>query len=389
VVRTPVISLLLVINNLESGGAERQLLAILPALARRGFAPRIHVLTHRGALADRFEAAGISVSAPPGAKWLNRLPVPIGRPVLLMASALTLFCLLYKRRPDIVHFILPPAYLVGGLVSLVAPTRVRMMSRRNLNHYQRRFPFLAQIERWLHQRMAAVVGNSAAIVAELRDEGAPAARLHLIRNGIELARFADADGAAVRAALGISATALVLITVANLNPYKGHADLIEALGRSKDRLPADWQLLCVGRDDGIGAALRDSAEQAGIAAHLRWLGSRDDVPGLLAAADIGLLCSHQEGFPNAILEYMAAQIPTIATRVGGSAEAVLHGETGLLVPPHDPERLGAAILALASDTQRRVAFGQAGRNRVERDFAMERCINDYAVLYTSLAKGAR
>jgi glycosyltransferase involved in cell wall biosynthesis len=380
---------LIVINNLDSGGSERQLLAVLPALKQRGFAPSIHVLTHRGVLAGRFEAAGIPVREPFAAAWLSRLPAPLRRPLLLLASAVTLLYALYRRRPEILHFVLPPAYLVGGLASLVAPTRIRVMSRRNLNLYQRRAPLLAQIERWLHRRMDAIVGNSEAILAELRGEGVVAARLHLIRNGIDLVRFGTVDRAAVRAVLGIGETALTMIVVANLIPYKGHVDLLAALDRVKHRLPAEWHLLCIGRDDGIGAALRDRAEQAGLAEHVHWLGSRDDVPALLAAADMALLCSHQEGFPNAILEAMAAGLPVIATRVGGSAEAVVEGETGLLVPPHDPERLGEAILVLAGDAGKRAAFGRAGRSRVECDFALSRCVADHDALYRRLTAAGR
>ena len=379
-------SLLIVINNLDSGGAERQLLAVLPALKRAGFAPRIHVLTHRGALAPRFEAAGVPVDAPWGAAWLGRLPALLGRPLLLFVSALTLLYSLHRRPPDILHFVLPPAYLVGGLVSLAGPKTVRVMSRRNLNLYQQRRPLLAWLERRLHGRITAVIGNSEAILSELRGEGVPAARLHLIRNGIDLGLFGQIDRRAARAALGIPETALVMITVANLIPYKGHADLLAALDRVRDRLPPDWYLMCVGRDDGTGLALLQRA--AGFAGNVHWLGSRDDVPFLLAAADIGLLCSHQEGFPNAILEAMAASLPVIATRVGGNAEAVLDGETGLLVPPHDPARLGAAILALAGDGEKRAAFGRAGRNRVERDFALARAAAEQAALYRQLLQAA-
>jgi glycosyltransferase involved in cell wall biosynthesis len=119
---------------------------------------------------------------------------------------------------------------------------------------------------------------------------------------------------------------------------------------------------------------------------VHWLGSRDDIPDLLAAADIGLLCSHQEGFPNAVLEAMAAGLPVIATRVGGSAEAVVDGDTGLLPPPHDPKRLGEAILLLAGDAEKRAAFGRAGKDRAEREFALARAIADHMAFYRRLVQ---
>ncbi|HUN51891.1 MAG TPA: glycosyltransferase [Candidatus Sulfotelmatobacter sp.] len=378
-------SLLVVITDLDSGGTERQLLAVLPKLRQRGLDIGICVLTHAGTMAQQFTAAGISVHEPVGAAWLGRLPSRLARPLLHLASALTLLRLLYRRRPEILHFILPPAYLVGGLASLAAPPGIRVMSRRSLNLYQRRYPLLARLEHRLHRRMQAIIGNAQAVLADLRAEGVPAARLHLIRNGIDVSRFAGVDRAVVRAGLGIGGDALVLIVVANLIPYKGHADLLAALAQVQDRLPRDWQLLCVGHDTGrIGPALQQRALRDGIAGHLHWLGSRDDVPQLLAAADVALLCSHEEGFPNAILEAMAAGLPVIATRVGGSAEAVLDGETGILVPPREPRLLGDAIAALAGDATRRSAYGRAGRRRVEREFALERAVDAYDRLYRDL-----
>ena len=85
-----------------------------------------------------------------------------------------------------------------------------------------------------------------------------------------------------------------------------------------------------GRDDGIGSSLKTKTRKLGIAEHVRFLGQRPDVVELLRIADIGLQCSHEEGFSNALLEAMAAGLPTIATDVGGTAEAVVDGVTGLL-----------------------------------------------------------
>jgi glycosyltransferase involved in cell wall biosynthesis len=176
----------------------------------------------------------------------------------------------------------------------------------------------------------------------------------------------------------------VLALIANLIPYKGHADLLHALALVKQRLPRDWTMLCVGRDDGIGGALAALARDLGLARHLRWLGPRDDVPALLAASDIGLLCSHQEGFANSILEGMAARLPMVVTDVGGNGEAVCDGETGLVVPPRDPARLAEAIVALARDPARRRAMGAAGRRRVAAEFSIEACVSAYERLYEGL-----
>jgi glycosyltransferase involved in cell wall biosynthesis len=178
-----------------------------------------------------------------------------------------------------------------------------------------------------------------------------------------------------------------LIIVANLIPYKGHADLVQALAICRQRMPLDWCLLIVGRDDGIQEQLQRQIDIIGSADRIRFLGARRDVPALLAAADIGLLVSHQEGFSNAILEGMAAGLPMIVTDVGGNAEAVRHGETGLVVPARDPDQLAAAIVRLSNDAAARNAFGNAGRERVREYFSFASCVDRYDRLYRGLWRG--
>jgi glycosyltransferase involved in cell wall biosynthesis len=140
----------------------------------------------------------------------------------------------------------------------------------------------------------------------------------------------------------------------------------------------------VGRDDGIGADLAARAEAAGLAAQVRFLGQRDDVPDLLAASDIAVSASHEEGSSNAVLEAMAAGLGVVATDAGGNAEAIRPGIDGLLVPPRDPAALGAALVALAGDAGLRARLGDAARARATRDFSLTACVDRYAALYRGL-----
>jgi glycosyltransferase involved in cell wall biosynthesis len=183
----------------------------------------------------------------------------------------------------------------------------------------------------------------------------------------------------------------MMITVANLVPYKGHADLIRALGRIKGELDKGlehgWTLLCAGRDDGILWDLVRLARQEGIDGNVRFLGSRRDVPDLLKASDIGLLCSHEEGFPNAVIEGMAAGLPMIVTAVGGNSEAVTHDETGQIVPPKDPAAIAAAILRYLTEPQLAERCARASRARVEQAFSLPASAAAYDKLYTGLLAG--
>jgi glycosyltransferase involved in cell wall biosynthesis len=288
-----------------------------------------------------------------------------------------------------VHFFLPASYLVGGPLALLARMPNLVMSRRSLNLYQRKRPLVSRLERWLHKRMDAILGNSGAVVRELIEvEGCPPNRVGLIHNGIDTTAFSgQPDKAAIRAELDIDPKSFVAIIVANLIPYKGHGDLLDALSRVRDRLPQPWTLLCVGRDDGILPQLEDLARAQGIADRVRFLGERKDVPRLLAAGDIGLLCSHQEGFSNAILEGMAAGLPMVVTDVGGNGEAVADGETGFVVPARDAGALSEAIVKLASEPSLRAKQGKKARARVEAQFSIQTCVSKYDRLYSALLAG--
>lgn len=376
--------ILYVIGSMEVGGAEQHLLRVAGALAARGWQPTVFALNPHGPLAPAFEAAGVpvrGVSLPAAwARWL-RHPRVIAWTGLLL-SMLLLVWTYWRLRPRVAHFFLPAAYIVGGTASLVAPPVLRVMSRRSLNHYQAKHRLFRRIELWLHGRMDLVCGNSAAVVRDLQSEGVAQDRLRLIYNGIETGRFqAKRTRAEVRAELGIQDTAVVMMMVANLIPYKGHTDLVQALGAVQAFLPPEWVCVCVGRDDGIAASLMEQARAAGIWDHFRFTGSRQDVPDLLAAADVGVLCSHEEGFSNAVIEGMVSGLPMVVTDVGGNAEAVLHGETGLVVPARNPDALGDALLQICNDPEQRARMGRAGRQRVMDHFSMEACVKNYESLY--------
>lgn len=367
-----------VVGKLDRGGTERHLLQVLPPLREFAIAPEVFALHGGGVLAPAMRGAGVPVI-----EGTRRRGLPG-----LVAASLALAGFFRRARPDVIHFFLPEAYLLGALCSVVRPRARRVMSRRSLNHYQRRYPGIRAIERSLHARMHAVLGNSRAVIDELLAEGAPRTRLGLLHNGIATAEWLAADErGAVRARLGIPAEALVGVTVANLIHYKGHRDLVAALASVRECLPDGWLWLCVGRDDGLGRELCAVASQAGLAEHLRWVGEQAGVRDYLVAADLAVLPSHEEGFSNAVLEAMAAALPLIASAVGGNSDAILDGATGLLVPPRDPSALGRAILALARDPPRRHALGLAARERVASVFTLERCIACYADLYHGLLAG--
>lgn len=367
--------ILVVVPRLKVGGTERHLLQVLPRIDKHSHDVTVFTTRGAGSLDRDLRAAGVAVVNTP-----QLLP---GR-LNAFVAFLHLCVYLARHRPDLVHCFLPEAYIAGAPASLVVAGAKRVMSRRSLNDYQAKRPLARPIEIWLHKRMDALIGNSRAVVDQLREEGAADDRLGLIYNGTDTAAFAAVDRDQVRRRLGLASDTLVLVIVATLYPYKGHEDLLEALALAEDALPERWTLFVAGRDEGVERRLRAKAQRLGLDRHIVWLGETAAVAELLCASDIGILCSHEEGFPNAALECMAAGLPMIVTPVGGSAEAVLDGETGLFVPPRDPQALSRAITDLASDPERRRALGTAGRVRVERLFSIEACVAAYERLYDAL-----
>lgn len=368
--------LFVVTRWLDVGGCERHLFQVLPRLASE-FDISVFVIHPGGKMEQAFIEAGVPVLTP-GA-FLG------GAPGRLWGIARLVYELL-ANRDAIVHFFLPEAYLIGGICAALIGHPRMVMSRRSLNLYQMNHPLPACIERKLHGRMRVIVGNSAAVIRDLREEGVDESKLRLIYNGVEACAFRQGEGrASFRKRLGIPDEEMVMMVVANLIPYKGHEDLIRALGAVADHLPAPWRLVLVGRDDGIGASLQRLAVSLGLEERVLFVGQVKEVEGIWSIADIAVLPSHQEGFSNSVLEAMASGLPMVVTDVGGNPEAVLHEVTGLVVPAGSPVELGEALLDLATDERKRRDYGAAAALRAREVFSVDACVKAYKELYASLS----
>jgi glycosyltransferase involved in cell wall biosynthesis len=364
---------LVVTTRLDIGGTEQHLLRILPRLRGCGLDISLFVLERGGSLEGELAGAGVDIAGP-----LRRLP----RHLHALAAGLHLRRQLRRQRPDIVHFFLSEPYIVGSAAAFGMRDMRRIMSRRSLNAYQSKHPTLARLERWLHGGTSVLLGNSSAVVSDLRGECNDAGKIGLIRNGLAIPDPVSSEKCVqARRLLGLPTETFVVAINANLIPYKGHADFFEALAIIQDKLPAAWRLLLIGRDQGVEAGLRDMAGKSGIADNLVWLGERADAQDLLSAADVCVLPSHEEGFSNSLIEAMGQGLPVIATAVGGNVDAVTHEKTGLLVPARNPEALAVALLRLSKDAGFRQQLGSAARERVVSHFSIDDCVARYLNLY--------
>lgn len=376
-----------IIGGMERGGAETHLSRILPELAQ-SFDVTLILFHAIGELAGEVEARGVRLYRPwiTGSSGGNR----VAGLFRVAVGALQIFSILAWRRPDVVNFVLPASYYIGGPIALLLRLHKKVMWRRSLNHYQKTMrPILRRIEWWLHGHMNAIIGNSQRVVDQLvLEEGAPRDRTFLIYNGVDALPAGIAQKRReIRSRLNIQEETVVLVIVANLIPYKGHVDLISAcaqLDKSKS-----WKLLIVGADSiGIRQNLEVMAENLGVADRIDFLGERRDALELNSAADIGILCSYEEGFSNSIIEGMLAGLPMVVTDVGGNAEAVVDGVTGFVVPAKAPQELSRAIRRLIDDAELRRRMGREGIRRAEEEFNLSRCVCECEQLFDGLLLGA-
>ena len=363
-----------VTSRLDVGGTERHLARVMPELRRRGIDIVLYAMVRGGSLEPELSAQGVRIEGPPRRRFLHwpRATAQLAR-------------FLRRERPHIVHFFLPRPYIYGSLAAELAGHRRRIMSRRSLADYMVRHPFARTVERILHRRCLCLIGNSQAVVEQLAAECGDSRKVALIHNGVDSPGPTVADERRrTRQSLRIQDDAIVIVVVANLIPYKGHHDLLQALAQIGKIMPKPWSVLAIGRDDGIGAALKETARSLGLADNIVWLGEQTGVDEFLRAGDIFVLPSHEEGFSNALLEAMANALPVIATAVGGNRDAITDEETGLLVRPRDPSAIAAAILRLAKDSVLRTRLGLAARQRIRDRFSLAACVDRYEALYRAV-----
>jgi glycosyltransferase involved in cell wall biosynthesis len=225
-----------------------------------------------------------------------------------------------------------------------------------------------------------------AVSADLREhliaEGFPPARIGVIHNGIDVGPPPQpSDRQAVRARLGVADDALVIGTIARLDPVKDLGSLIRAVaGMSGDR---SVMLVIIG-DGPERQNLERLASDLRCASVVRFIGHRDDARAWLPACDVYVNSSISEGVSLTVLEAMAAGLPIVATRVGGTPE-VVDESCGVLVAPRNPAALREALSALASDPGCRRRLGEAARARVSERFTLERMVNEYRRVYRKVA----
>ncbi len=349
-------SVLVVSNHADIvGGGEISLLTLLKGLDRSRWTP-IVVVPSEGPVANSSRLLGISTRV---------IPLPsLRRPWLSFLRSIAALCRTIRETGAIfLHANGSRAMLYAGLAGL--------LTRRPVIWHLRVWRPDPKLD-WLLVKLATrSIAISDAVRARLSPWPAAQRRCVVVHNGLDLDVFVPSqDPESVRRSIGIPSGVRAIGTVGRLVPFKGHEYLLEAFTRIRYDYPG-IHLLVVG-DGPRRAALEQQAQALAIAEVVHFTGHREDVPDILSILDVFILPSIAEDFGRVLIEAMAMERPVVASNGGGVPEIIQHGVCGLLVPPADPSGMADAVRTLLADPVRCSSMGRAGRQRVEKEFNLQR-----------------
>jgi len=369
-----------VITSLDTGGANVMLYRLVSRTDREAFETEVVSLIDIGPIGQKIQALGVPVRA-----------VGMRRGVPNPLAVLRLAHWLREDPPDVIQTWTHHADLVGGLAAKLAGSIPVAWGIHHSTFDPRGTKRMsvwtamtcARLSRWLPAR---IVCCSEASQQTHRQLGYAADKMLVIPNGFDLATFRPDQGArqSVRRELGIPAEAPLIGLVARFDPYKDHRNFVQAAVRLHARVPESHFLLC---GDGVtweNPELAGWIEAAGIRDRCHLLGRREDAPRLTAALDIASTASSGEAFPLVIGEAMASGVPCVVTDVGDSA--IIVGETGVVVPPRDPQALadGWTKLLVDMSSEERRQLGLAARQRIAERYDLGKIVEQYERLYGAL-----
>jgi glycosyltransferase involved in cell wall biosynthesis len=362
-----------------TGGAEVMLQKLVLALEPRGYDATVVSLTSLSRIGDELRESGIPVVALGGRGG-----------VLLPHHAATLLRLYRRLQPDIVHTWMYHANVVGHLLLRLQGNRSRpplVSSVRGALHAAREQKLSLRLVRRLDAKLSgsadAIVFNSSNSAEQHRAIGYAMERATVIPNCFDATLFRPDPAARgrIRGELGCGNSLLVGL-VARFDRMKDHRTFLEAAGMVAAKNPACSFLLAGRGCDRSNEQLAAWISSYGLVGRVFTLGERSDIAAIHAALDVAVCSSVSESFPNAIGEAMCCGVPAVVTDVGDCAALV--GDTGKVVAPRDPIALADALLQMASlPAEARAALGARARERVIREFSIDRVAGMFIEVYRS------
>ncbi len=380
--------ILVLIGSLDVGGAEMDILRNYP-LINKTHEVIVSLYSHRGPLAAKIEEAGVRVISRESLFRVQKLPISkiykLFRLIKeIMQAFLFVRSVVKSEKPEIIHAFLPLSYVYATVVkiSFFAQKPFIIMSRLSLNFYFAKHRILEVIEKHIcHRFVDIAVGNSNAILNNLKDEGVPEDKLFLLYNGI------DVDAFRVNRDLNhyITPETLQMTSVGNLFTYKGHIDLLEALAKLKDRRPdLLWNINIIGRDEQNNLAkYNDFLSKNNLESCVNFVGPSSDILSFLKESHLHIHPSHTEGLPNSIIEAMTSGLACIGTNVGGIPELITDKKTGLIVESKAPDSLSKAIETMLDDREKLYNYGKAAQKKALKLFSLKESVKRYLELYNT------
>ena len=358
------LNLLVVVDSLEVGGAERHVMDLVLALRREGHAVTV-ACSVSGSLAEPLEAARIPVRQIVGSIVKRRVSLPY---------ALGLRKLLGRGSFDLVHAHVYSSAAASALATVGTGIPLVVTEHTEALWQGRRGKLFSP---WMYRRVARVIAVSDAIRRRLVErDGVPAGKITVIPNSVPPTREAHGDDLPLPAGMEDGP---VVGVVARLQPEKGVTGFLKAAAHVMRAFPAT-RFAVVG-DGPLREELFGLAEDLGVRERVLFLGFRPDAQALIGMMDVVAVPSVSEGTPLVVLEAMAAGVPVVASRVGGIPSQLQNGTEGILVPPGDPRALGDAILGLLRDPERARRMGEAGRLRAATEFSHENMVRRVEGIY--------
>jgi len=366
-------------STFSSGGVETNLMIKMRALDRSLFDSRIGCFFRRGPFLEQAESLGMPIVEFPMARRVlhpRTLKVlwDIRRYLIRERIDILNVCHFNNYLPALATWRLRNTALIMTQQGLGAPDRARAIA---LAH-RLAFPLAVRYE----------VNSLQLRDMLIRKLNVEPDRFFINYNGVEMERFeALPPKDKVREELGLPQDAKVVLCVSRPVVEKAIDVLLRAFVVIRRRHP-DALLLVTGRG-ALEGEMRALMSELGLDDSAQLLGRRNDIPRLLAACDVGVLSSRSEGQPNALLEYMAAGKPAVSTRVGAVCDVIDDGQTGLIVPPEDPEALADAVCTVLEDSELAARFGQAGRERARTEFSPQALAKRMTDVYQAIVEETR
>jgi glycosyltransferase involved in cell wall biosynthesis len=376
--RSGLIRVLVVISNLEFGGAQRQV---------------VELVNNADPQACEIHLCSLSDVVPIGAGLRDgsRLHVVPRRSKFDYSVVSRLVELIRRLRIDVVHGFLFDAEIATRIAGRIAGVPV-IGSERNTDYELGRVPRIAY--RLTRGWVDLVVANSRAGAAfNSRYLGHPPSIYRVVHNGVDTERFRPSAGDKVRAELGIAADVPLIGMVASFKAQKNHPLLLRALHRLVGRYP-QLRLLLVGDmlwgglygSDVYAKEVQELLDRLGLRPYCLLVGNRQDLPEVYSACDFSVLPSLFEGTPNVVLESMACGCPVIATDVSDNAMVAPDGRVGRIVPSGDEEALAAAIAQMLDDAALRRSYAEAARRWAVEEFSTARMAGKMVAVYQEAAQ---